>query len=289
MATALFPVPKYTVYKLDGNFQHPRRICDLAPSQAFPDVSWHHSFAVGGRYAIVVETPCVYNVAALVGVADAAHIAFDWRDDKPTVLRVVDLESGEEVSKRTLREPCFFFHAANAFVDGTTLHVDVGYYDDASMLNGLALDRMRAAPSTNGATPSRLTRLSIDLQSDVDGRATRLDGPAAGDFCEFPVVDPRLAGRRHRFVYAVGLKRPGNVGNLLTRTDCDSGETIANGFGAVVVGEALVVPRPGVPDDYVVMVVVHDAAGDAHLIVASPGLEELARATLPEGLSLIHI
>ena len=74
VATALFPVPKYTVYALDGNFQHPRRISDLEPSQAFPDVSWHHSFAVGGRYAVVVETPCVYNVAALVGVADAAHI-----------------------------------------------------------------------------------------------------------------------------------------------------------------------------------------------------------------------
>ena len=69
----------------------------------------------------------------------------------------------------------------------------------------------------------------------------------------------------------------------MTRTDCENGETIANGFGAVVVGEALVVPRPGVPDDYVVMVVVHDAAGDAHLVVASPALEELARATLPEG------
>ena len=283
VATALFPVPKYTVYKSDGNFQHPRRICDLAPSQAFPDVSWHHSFAVGGRYAIVIETPCVYNVAALVGVADAAHIAFDWRADAPTVIRVVDLEAGEEVSKRTLREPCFFFHAANAFVEGTTLHVDVGYYDDASMLNGLALDRMRAPPSTDGATPSRLTRLSIELESDADVRTTKLDGPAAGDFCEFPVVDPRLAGRRHRFVYAVGLKRPGNVGNLLTRTDCETHETIANGFGAVVVGEALVVPRPGVPDDYVVMVVVHDAAGDAHLVVASPALEELARATLPEG------
>uniref|UniRef100_A0A7S4E4S4 Carotenoid oxygenase n=1 Tax=Pelagomonas calceolata TaxID=35677 RepID=A0A7S4E4S4_9STRA len=236
VATALFPVPKYTVYKSDGNFQHPRRICDLAPSQNFPDVSWHHSFAVGGRYAIVIETPCVYNVAALVGVADAAHIAFDWRDNAPTTLRVVDIEKGEEVTKRTLREPCFFFHAANAFVEGTTLHVDVGYYDDASMLNGLALDRMRAAPSTNGATPSRLTRLSIELGSDADVRATRLDGPAAGEFCEFPVVDPRLAGRRHRFVYAVGLKRPGNVGNLLTRTDCETQETIANGFGAVVVG-----------------------------------------------------
>ena len=283
MATALFPVPKYTVYKSDGNFQHPRRICDLEPSQAFPDVSWHHSFAVGGKYAIVIETPCVYNVAALVGVADAAHIAFDWRADAPTTLRVVDIEKGEELTKRTLREPCFFFHAANAFVDGTTLHVDVGYYDDASMLNGLALDRMRAAPATDGATPSRLTRLSIELESDADVRATRLDGPAAGDFCEFPVVDPRLAGRRHRFVYAVGLERPGNVGNLLTRTDTDTKETIANGFGAVVVGEALVVPRPGVPDDYVVMVVVHDAAGDAHLVVASPALEELARATLPEG------
>ena len=141
----------------------------------------------------------------------------------------------------------------------------------------------RAAPATDGATPSRLTRLSIELESDADVRATRLDGPAAGEFCEFPVVDPRLAGRRHRFVYAVGLKRPGNVGNLLTRTDCDTGETIANGFGAVVVGEALVVPRPGVPEDYVVMVVVHDAAGDAHLVVASPALEELARATLSEG------
>ena len=57
----------------------------------------------------------------------------------------------------------------------------------------------------------------------------------------------------------------------------------ASKFSARFPATALVVPRPGVPDDYVVMVVVHDAAGDAHLVVASPALEELARATLPEG------
>ena len=86
------------------------------------------------------------------------------------MLRVVDLESGEEVANRKLREPCFFFHAANAFVEGPTLHVDVGYYDDASMLHGLSLDRMRAAPATDGATPSRLPRLSIEVDSAAGGR-----------------------------------------------------------------------------------------------------------------------
>ena len=245
VATSLVP-PKYTVYALDGDFQHPRRICDVAPSHQVPDVSWHHSFALGGKYVIILETPCVYNVAALVGVADAKHVAFDWRADQPTTLRVVDLELGREVTSRALHEPCFFFHAANAFVEGSMLHVDVGRYRDASMLNGLALDRMRAAPSLDGATP------------------------------------PRLEGWRHRFVYAVGLTRPGNVGNLLTRTDTETHETIARGYGACVVGEPLVIPRPN-HDECVVVIVVHDASGDAHLVIATSELEELARATLPEG------
>lgn len=281
VATSLVP-PKYTVYSLDGDFQHPRRICDLAPSHQVPDVSWHHSFALGGKYVIIIETPCVYNVAALVGVADAKHVAFDWRAHQPTTLRVVDLELGREVTSRALHEPCFFFHAANAFVEDGTLSVDVGRYRDASMLNGLALDRMRAAPSLDGATPSRLVRLSLDLEGDGAVRTTVLDGDASGNFCEFPVVDPRLEGRRHRFVYAVGLARPGNVGNLLTRTDTETHETIAAGYGACVVGEPLVIPWPG-HDECVVVVVVHDASGDAHLVLATSELEELARATLPEG------
>lgn len=281
VATSLVP-PKYTVYALDGDFQHPRRICDVAPSHQVPDVSWHHSFALGGKYVIILETPCVYNVAALVGVADAKHVAFDWRADQPTTLRIVDLELGREVTSRALHEPCFFFHAANAFVEGSMLHVDVGRYRDASMLNGLALDRMRAAPSLDGATPSRLVRLSLDLDGEGAVRTTVLDGEAAGNFCEFPVVDPRLEGWRHRFVYAVGLTRPGNVGNLLTRTDTETHETIARGYGACVVGEPLVIPRPN-HDECVVVIVVHDASGDAHLVIATSELEELARATLPEG------
>ena len=114
-----------------------------------------------------------------------------------------------------------------------------------------------------------------------------LDGPAAGDFCEFPVVDPRLAGaapslRLRGWFKTAGQRREPLGGLTAEWRDHRERPRRRRRRGARRL------PRPGVPDDYVVMVVVHDAAGGAHLIAASPALES-SRATLPRGRGAVRI
>ena len=208
VATSLAP-PRYAVYTLDGNLRNPVERCALAPSRAFPDVSWHHSFARAGKYVVIIETPCVYNLGALLGAADAAHVAFDWRDGAETLLRVVDADAGREVARRTCERSFFFFHVANAFVEGGVISIDLAAYDDAAMVNGLSLERMRDDPRSDGAPESRLVRVSVDIADTAAEPATVTpldDASKTGRFCEFPVVDPRRDGVRHDAVYSVGAR-----------------------------------------------------------------------------------
>mmetsp|Transcript_32476 Transcript_32476/g.97724 ORF Transcript_32476/g.97724 Transcript_32476/m.97724 type:complete len:270 (+) Transcript_32476:127-936(+) len=245
----------------------------------------------GGGYAVIVETPAVYSLAALVGGLPADHVVFDWRAGAGTWIRVVDVASGKVAATRRCAEEFFFFHVANCFVEGRTVHIDVAAYADGDMVNGLSLARMRMEAAADGAPRSRLARVSVNLDETDDALAplAYVDDPSQnGHFCEFPVVDGRVAGRRHRYVYAVGFRRPGNVANLLTRTDVDAGTTTTCDFGGVaVVGEPLVVAKPGSddPDKAALLVVIHDFGGRAHLSVVDAGaMAEVARATLPEPL-----
>lgn len=83
----------------------------------------------------------------------------------------------------------------------------------------------------------------------------------------------------------VGVRRPGNVANVLCKTDVAARTTVVQDFGGVgVVGEPLVVADPA-SDAAVLLVVTHDPSGAAHLVVVdAASMEEVARGTLPAAL-----
>ena len=59
VATALFPVPKYTVYTLDGNFQHPRRICENPPRPSRTSVGTTPSLLVESTRLLSRRRACI--------------------------------------------------------------------------------------------------------------------------------------------------------------------------------------------------------------------------------------
>ena len=120
-------------------------------------------------------------------------------------------------------EPCYVFHPMNAYDDvGPDGH-------ELVVLDVISHERVfdeesRLAPDES--LPS-LWRWTIDLNTGTV-KETQLDDVA----CEFPRVDERLVGRRHRYGFAVSLtpgsEESGGVsfeGSQILCRDADSGRS----------------------------------------------------------------
>jgi carotenoid cleavage dioxygenase len=112
-------------------------------------------------------------------------------------------------------DPCFVFHTLNAYEDRDTVVVDVVRHDRmfATVFNG---------PDEG---PSTMARFTIDLLADKV-REDRFDEHSQ----EFPRIDERFTGRRHRFGYSVGLE-DGRPGDAVLRHDLAAGSTTARHLG----------------------------------------------------------
>jgi carotenoid cleavage dioxygenase len=73
--------------------------------------------------------------------------------------------------------------------------------------------------------PSTMARFTIDLVADKV-REDRFDDHSQ----EFPRIDERFTGRRHRFGYSVGIQ-DGGPGDAVLRHDLAAGSTLARNLG----------------------------------------------------------
>jgi carotenoid cleavage oxygenase len=103
----------------------------------------------------------------------------------------------------------------------------------------------------------------------IDGRSGAVKEERLDDRgLEFPRVDERLVGLRHRFGYAPGVDKSKDsfgTDGVLVRFDLERGTNEVRSFGSgAQVGEAVFVPRDAgaAEDDGWVMVLVYDAGSD---------------------------
>jgi carotenoid cleavage dioxygenase len=167
-------------------------------------------------------------------------------------------------------DPCFVFHTLNAYEDGDTVVVDVVRHDRmfATVFNG---------PDEGPAT---LARFTIDLVADKV-REDRFDDHAQ----EFPRIDERLTGRRHRFGYSVGFE-DNFPGDAVLRHDLAAGSTGVRNLGAgreasefcFVAGDGATGEAEGVLMGYVF----DKAEGTSSLVALdAETLEDVAAVQLP--------
>ncbi len=171
-------------------------------------------------------------------------------------------------------QPCYVFHPLNAYDDGQRIVLDVVRH--ASAFNS-------GANITPPGSQS-LDRWTVDLAA---GRVheQRLDDTTQ----EFPRVDERLVGRRHRFGYTVGLA-PGAQGALISdailKHDAVAGSTQVVRFGdGREPGEFVFVPSipDAAEDDGVAMGFVYDRATDRSdlVLLDAQTLETVVTVKLP--------
>ncbi|MDP9900832.1 carotenoid cleavage dioxygenase [Variovorax ginsengisoli] len=211
------------------------RRADALPVSELPMI---HDFAVTPRHLVFLMPPLVYDVqrkAAGMSFLDA-HV---WRPELG--MRALVIDKKDWTRRRMLALPSgFLFHLGNAWEEetasGTVVHVDYVRSPDASSVFTRTREVMRAR-LLRGPGP-RLTVASLNLGT---GKATQVELPVEA---EFPRMDPRLVGLRHRqVVHAAQLRDGLPLWGAIARTDVESGATQRFSYGSqTLVEEHLFVP-----------------------------------------------
>jgi carotenoid cleavage dioxygenase len=167
-------------------------------------------------------------------------------------------------------EPCYVFHPMNAYDDGDTIVLDVVRHPKMFDTNHLGPDE----------GPPTLDRWTVDL-SDGKVRESRVDDRAQ----EFPRVDERLVGKRHRYGYAPEVGDGGGSGTLL-KHDLVGGNTRARPLGdEKILGEFVFHPSSpdASEDDGVLMGYVYDQTTDRSelALLDAQTLQDIASIKLP--------
>jgi carotenoid cleavage dioxygenase len=165
-------------------------------------------------------------------------------------------------------DPCYVFHPMNAYDDGDTIVLDV-------VRHPKMFDTELRGPAEG---PPTLDRWTVDL-ADGKVRESRFDDRGQ----EFPRVDERMLGKRHRFGYAVGFN--GDESTLL-KHDLVSGTTATRSFGtAKQLGEFVfqAATADSAEDDGVLMGFVYDRATDRSelAILDAEAMDTAASVLLP--------
>ena len=225
-----------------------------------------HDFVVTARHIVALLTPFVLEPERLVNGHASFLDAHVWRPTLGTRVVVINKEMLEPVRRHEL-PPGFHFHHGNGWDEGDgTLRLDLCQAPNPGFLT----EDLRAVMRGEWRFLSRYpTYRHVVLRPG--GTATIED--AASGVAEFPRIDSRYAGQRHRRVFTLtgsGEKE----GWPLQRVACLHPES------SVVDGWSY--PRHQIPEEHV-FVPRGDAEGDGWLV--GPFLDVHRRAT---GLSVFE-
>lgn len=296
---------RYTVIGADGRL---RRQVDVRVGGS----PMMHSFSLTDSYVVFYDLPVVFDVrqavratvprhlraparlvmSALIGriaipdpvsammtrgrrrtsgrVRSNSTFPYRWDPTYPARIGIMPRE-GRSADVRWFEiDPCYVYHPMNAHDDGDTVVLDVVRHDKTFDTNH------------NGPVeaPPTLDQWVIDLTSGKVAQSCVDDRPQ-----EFPRVDERLVGKRHRFGYAAGVDNDGLTTDLV-KHDYRAGASTVRTFGPGTSISEFVF-QPAAPDttedDGVLMGYVHNPDTDRSdlVLLDAQTLDTMATIHLP--------
>ena len=203
--------------------------------------SYIHDFVVTERHLVFLLPPLHFQVE---GEGETFLERHRWDGDAPTRWLVID--KSDLSKQRWFETPAsFLFHFANGWEESGTLRLDASLYADASIMFEEQREVMWGR--WPGRSLPQATTLSLELASG------RVRQEARGLQSEFPSIDGRRMGRRHRYVFCLAQLPDAAAAhpllNALARQDVDTGKTQLFRFPSHVIPEEHVfVARPGTSD-----------------------------------------
>ena len=216
-----------------------------------------------------VPSPLVSRIAKTIPAN--AGMPYRWDPSYPARVGVMPREGGASEIRWFDVEPCYVFHPLNAYDEGDSVVLDVVRHPKmfAQDVHG-----------PNEGAPT-LERWVVDLSA---GKVTesRLDDRGQ----EFPRIDERLVGRRHRFGYSMAIDRGVKASDAVLKHDLTAGGSVAHNFGAgKESSEFVFVPNApdSAEDDGILMGFVFDRTSNrSNLELLDAGsMESVATVSLP--------
>jgi len=233
------PYLTYHVADADGTLVRSEEISVRGPTMM-------HDFNLTERFVVFMDLPVVFDL----DLAIQGTMPYRWDDDYGARLGVLPRDGTDADVQWFEIDPCYVFHPMNAYDADGAITLDVVRYP-----------QLWAGSNRDFDAAAHLTRWTIDLavgavkEEQLDDRGT-----------EFPRVDPRVVGRRHRFGYAVQTDVDAQTrSGVLIKYDQAEGSARTHHFGAGrEAGEPVFVPSADgrAEDDGWVMTYVFDAARD---------------------------
>jgi carotenoid cleavage dioxygenase-like enzyme len=283
-AAKLGPTSSYRFFALaplHGSEQQaaPRAIASLPVKRP----AYMHSFGLTQRWLVLAEFPFVVNPLALALSGRPYIENYRWRPELGTRFTLVDRISGE-TRGGFQADPCFAFHHVNAYDDGDEVVVDLCAFEDASVIEDLYLERLRAGKPVAAAKLTRF-RLRVPPNRERASQRSVAREQLADDDIELPRINySRCNERPYRYVWGVGNGSGGWLERIV-KIDVAERSTLRWSAPGCYPGEPVFVARPQAAgeDDGVLLSVVLDAvAGSSFLLVLdAQDLRELARAQAP--------
>lgn len=239
--------------------------------------SYQHSFGLTARHTVVTAGGLTVDPLRLAFANRPFIENFDWHANEPTTLWACDRATGRTVGRWTA-PPSFCFHHVNAYEeDDGTIVVDLLAYEDASVIDALRLDRLRAGGTIPAPALVRYRLRGTGGEAEVE----RL----VDERFELPRIHPRRNAKPYRYVWGVGSDAEQLFGHVL-KVDLAGRATQRWHDPGAHPGEPVFVPRPGgeAEDDGVLLSVVLEPDRDASslLVLDAADLHEIGRARVPQ-------
>jgi beta,beta-carotene 9',10'-dioxygenase len=271
-AARLSRTSTYRVYARRGDEAQRRVLASIKARHP----AYMHSFGMTERHVVLVEFPLVVDPLRLALSGRPFIENYRWEPERGTRIHLVPLDGSEPLGPFTA-EPFFCFHHINAYEDADgDVVVDMCTYEDASIIDALYLDPLRAGGEVPDNRPRRLT-------IPLGGGAVRSE-PLGDTNLELPRINYRRHnGRPYRYVW--GVRADGSWLDRVVKLDVETGEDQTWGEDGIYPGEPVFVPAPGAQaeDDGVLLSVILDPErGKSSLLVLDAAtLAERARAEVP--------
>jgi carotenoid cleavage dioxygenase-like enzyme len=236
---------QYSVVGTDGQV---RRIVDI-PVGGPVSI---HDMSLTTRYAVIYDLPVVFSPEA---VSEGSTFPYRWSDDYESRVGLLPIEGGADDVVWCDVEPCYVFHPMNAYDEDGAVIVDLVRHPKMFATHLIGPDE--GAPV--------LERWRIDPEGGKVVTQVIDDRPQ-----EFPRVDERVVGRRHRYGYSAATDKENTdeagltMGSALIKHDLSTGASETRTFRGGA-GEAIFVPESATSgeDEGFVLSLVYDTEREA--------------------------
>ncbi|CAA6666032.1 unnamed protein product [Spirodela intermedia] len=285
--------PGYQVVRMEPG-SNVRRLIGRVDCRGGPAPGWVHSFPATENYVVVPEMPLRYCAQNLLRAEPSPLYKFEWHPESGAFLHVMCKASGNIVT--SVEVPLYVtFHFINAYEeqdgDGRVVAIVADCCEhnaDTAILENLKLQKLRSFSRVDSLPDARVGRFRIPLDGTPRGvLETALDPEHHGRGMDMCSINPKYMGKKYRYAYACGAKRPCNFPNTLTKIDLVEKTTRTWHEEGAVPSEPLFVERPGAvrEDDGAVISVISGMDGGGYvLLLDGSTFKEIARGRLPYGL-----